>query len=141
MPIFKEADLDSELSAEVQDVVDAASTKMTAWLNESFERIDQSMMKELDQVERELEQYKLSIQQEDDIRTREIITILESLSKATEQLTPLDAEQLKVIGNVSKATLEVKKELTARTARWEGLGSKAIKLAHKTVKTAMGGII
>lgn len=141
MPIFRDPDIDPTLTAEAQSVVSAASANMMTWLNTSFENIEKSVRDELSRVEAQIDKEREKFEQEDALRNKEIGDILDSLSKATQNLSPLDADNRAVIESLKEATQRVETELQERTKRWQGHGATAVKLAHKTIKTAVTGLL
>jgi DNA repair exonuclease SbcCD ATPase subunit len=141
MPIFRDPDIDRALTAEAQSVVESASKSMMTWLNTSFENIEKSVHDELRQVEAQIAEDREKYEEEDAQRDKEISDLLESLSKATQTLSPLDADNKAVIDSLNEATSKVRIELEERRKRWQSYGSKAVKMTHEVIKKAVGGIL
>ena len=141
MPIFRDPDIDSALTAEAQSVVDSASRSMMTWLNTTFDNIEKSVRDELSRVETQIAEEREKYEEEDARRDKEISDLLESLSKATQNLSPLDADNKAVIDSLNKATRKVRVELEERSKRWRSHGSKAVEMAHQVFKKAVGSIL
>lgn len=141
MPIFRDPDIDPALTAEARSVVESASKSMMAWLNTSFENIEKAVRDELNRVEAQIAEEKKKHEEEDARRDKEISDLLEKLSEATHNLSPLDADNKAVIDSLNEATRNVRMELKERSKRWQSYGSDAVKIAHQVIKTAVGTIL
>ncbi len=140
MPTFQDPDIDPALTTEAQAVVDDAAASMKQWLNQRFDDIEANAQKELDQSVQELEQLAERFAQEDAERDAALKETLNALGEAAKNLTELDEDQRKVMEQLAEATKTVTEELAARTARWQGLGTKAVQVTGQVVKKAFGGI-
>ena len=141
MPIFRDPDIDPALPADAQSVVESASKSMMTWLNTSFENIEKSVRDELSRVEAQIAEEREKYEEEDAQRDKEMSDLLESLSKATQNLSPLDADNKAVIDSLNEATRKVRIELEERSKRWRSYGSNAVKMAHQVIKKAVGSIL
>jgi hypothetical protein len=138
---FPDPDIDPALTVEAQAVVSDATASMKQWLNKSFTDIEASIEVEIDKASKEVESLAAGFTEVDEKRTAEIKQSLAKLDEIAQNLTPLDEDQRQLLEELGAASKAVKEELTARTERWQGIGTKAVQVMKVAVKSATGGLV